>query len=154
MGDSSCVAGRRLIPCISTCWTRPPPRHAERAVEIAGQKLGDIRTARPAVSTDIIEVILRLDSQGETGCECGAWTLLTGSPSQAPTLLPRVSPENAETHSGAISAVINFTWLPHSPFWAMLLIAIDLLVIWALASARGQSNAIQTDSAASSSTVG
>ena len=54
----------------------------------------------------------------------------------------------------AISAVINFTWLPHSPFWAMLLIAIDLLVIWALASARGQANAIQTDPAASSSTVG
>jgi hypothetical protein len=39
----------------------------------------------------------------------------------------------------AISAVVNFTWLPHAPFWAILLIAIDLLIIWALASARIQS---------------
>jgi len=38
----------------------------------------------------------------------------------------------------ALSAVINFTWLPHSPFWAILLIAVDLLIIWALASARAQ----------------
>ena len=38
----------------------------------------------------------------------------------------------------AISAVINFTWLPYSPFWAILLIAVDLLIIWALASARAQ----------------
>jgi len=38
----------------------------------------------------------------------------------------------------ALSAVINFTWLPYSPFWAILLIAVDLLIIWALASARAQ----------------
>ena len=38
----------------------------------------------------------------------------------------------------AISALINFTWLPYSPFWAILLIAVDLLIIWALASARAQ----------------
>jgi len=38
----------------------------------------------------------------------------------------------------AISAVVNFTWLPYSPFWAILLIAVDLLIIWALASARSQ----------------
>ena len=37
-----------------------------------------------------------------------------------------------------ISAVVNFTWLPYSPFWAILLIAVDLLIIWALASARSQ----------------
>src|SRR3954453_20462373 len=41
----------------------------------------------------------------------------------------------------AISAVINFTWLPYSPFWAILLIAVDLLIIWALASARWQRKA-------------
>jgi hypothetical protein len=41
----------------------------------------------------------------------------------------------------AISAVINFTWLPYSPFWAILLIAVDLLIIWALASARAQTTA-------------
>jgi hypothetical protein len=38
----------------------------------------------------------------------------------------------------AISALVNFTWLPYSPFWAILLIAVDLLIIWALASARAQ----------------
>ena len=38
-----------------------------------------------------------------------------------------------------LSAVVNFTWLPYSPFWAILLIAVDLLIIWALASARAQS---------------
>ena len=38
----------------------------------------------------------------------------------------------------AISALINFTWLPYSPFWAILLIAVDILIIWALASARAQ----------------
>ena len=37
-----------------------------------------------------------------------------------------------------LSAVVNFTWLPYSPFWAILLIAVDLLIIWALASARSQ----------------
>jgi hypothetical protein len=43
----------------------------------------------------------------------------------------------------AISALINFTWLPYSPFWAILLIAVDLLIIWALASARAQARAVQ-----------
>lgn len=28
-----------------------------------------------------------------------------------------------------ISALINFTWLPYSPFWAILVIAVDLLII-------------------------
>ena len=41
----------------------------------------------------------------------------------------------------AISALVNFTWLPYSPFWAILLIAVDLLIIWALASARAQARA-------------
>lgn len=41
----------------------------------------------------------------------------------------------------AISAAINFTWLPYSPFWAIVLIAVDLLIIWALASARGRAAA-------------
>lgn len=41
----------------------------------------------------------------------------------------------------AISAVVNFTWLPHAPIWAIVLIAIDVLVIWALISARQQAKA-------------
>jgi hypothetical protein len=35
-----------------------------------------------------------------------------------------------------ISALLNFFWLPQAPLWALLLIAIDILVIWALASWR------------------
>src|SRR6476660_7727049 len=33
-----------------------------------------------------------------------------------------------------ISALINFSWLPYSPWWAILSIAVDIVVIWALAS--------------------
>ncbi|HEY5787765.1 MAG TPA: hypothetical protein VIT65_23630 [Microlunatus sp.] len=38
----------------------------------------------------------------------------------------------------ALAAVINFTWLPYSPVWAIVVIAIDVLVIWALVSTRQQ----------------
>ena len=33
----------------------------------------------------------------------------------------------------AISAVLNFMWLPYYPFWSMVIIALDVFVIWALA---------------------
>ena len=33
----------------------------------------------------------------------------------------------------AISAVLNFMWLPYYPVWAILIIALDVFVIWALA---------------------
>ena len=33
-----------------------------------------------------------------------------------------------------ISALLNFVWLPHSPWWSLLVIGIDILVIWALAN--------------------
>lgn len=32
----------------------------------------------------------------------------------------------------ALSAFANFAFLPYSPFWAMLIIAVDIFVIWAL----------------------
>jgi len=35
--------------------------------------------------------------------------------------------------AAAISAILNFVWLPYSPWWALMVIAIDILVIWALA---------------------
>jgi hypothetical protein len=35
-----------------------------------------------------------------------------------------------------ISALLNFLFLPQAPWWALLLIAVDILVIWALASWR------------------
>ncbi len=31
-----------------------------------------------------------------------------------------------------ISAVINFMWLPYYPVWAVIVIAIDIAVVWAL----------------------
>jgi hypothetical protein len=34
----------------------------------------------------------------------------------------------------AIAALINFSWLPYSTWWALLAIGVDILVIWALAS--------------------
>jgi hypothetical protein len=33
-----------------------------------------------------------------------------------------------------VSAIMNFVWLPYSPWWALMVIAIDLLIIWALAA--------------------
>ncbi|WP_406059638.1 hypothetical protein OG462_20830 [Streptomyces sp. NBC_01077] len=35
----------------------------------------------------------------------------------------------------ALGMIANFMWLPYYPFWAMLLIAIDVIVIWALCAA-------------------
>jgi uncharacterized membrane protein (DUF106 family) len=32
----------------------------------------------------------------------------------------------------AISAILNFMWLPYYPVWAVTVIAIDVAVIWAL----------------------
>ena len=31
-----------------------------------------------------------------------------------------------------VSAIANFMWLPHYPIWAILIIALDVFVIWAL----------------------
>ena len=47
-----------------------------------------------------------------------------------------------------ISALINFSWLPYAPLWAILLIAIDVLVIWALATARHSAAAAGPQTAA------
>jgi hypothetical protein len=35
-----------------------------------------------------------------------------------------------------IQAIVNFTWLPYYPIWSILIIALDVLVIWALATTR------------------
>lgn len=34
-----------------------------------------------------------------------------------------------------LGMVANFMWLPYYPFWALLLIAVDIVVIWALCAA-------------------
>ncbi|MEV0374533.1 hypothetical protein AB0I10_32910 [Streptomyces sp. NPDC050636] len=31
-----------------------------------------------------------------------------------------------------LGAVANFLWIPHYPFWAITLLAIDIFIIWAL----------------------
>jgi hypothetical protein len=36
--------------------------------------------------------------------------------------------------AAVISAILNFVWLPFSPWWALMVIAVDILIIWALAS--------------------
>jgi hypothetical protein len=33
----------------------------------------------------------------------------------------------------AVSAILNFMWLPYYPIWSLLIIALDIVVIWALA---------------------
>lgn len=34
----------------------------------------------------------------------------------------------------ALSAILNFMWLPYYPAWSLLIIALDFVVIWALAA--------------------
>ncbi|MGV9454571.1 DUF7144 family membrane protein [Streptomyces sp. NPDC003635] len=36
-----------------------------------------------------------------------------------------------------LSMIANFLWLPHQPWWALVFIALDALVIWALCVAPG-----------------
>jgi hypothetical protein len=42
-----------------------------------------------------------------------------------------------------VNGVLNFMWLPSQSFWGIVLIAIDVLVIWALAS-TGQAAAARS----------
>jgi len=37
-----------------------------------------------------------------------------------------------------LSAIANFAFIPHYPIWSMLIIALDVLVIWALLTYRAQ----------------
>ncbi|MBB5912013.1 general stress protein CsbA [Nocardia transvalensis] len=37
-----------------------------------------------------------------------------------------------------LSIVANFLWLPHNPWWAVLIIALDIFLIWAVATWRPQ----------------
>ncbi|KJY23115.1 membrane protein [Streptomyces sp. NRRL S-104] len=36
-----------------------------------------------------------------------------------------------------LSMVASFMWLPYTPFWALVLLAIDGLIVWALCTAPG-----------------
>ncbi len=36
-----------------------------------------------------------------------------------------------------LSALMNFVWMPYYPFWAILIIAFDIAVIWALSTMVG-----------------
>ena len=35
-----------------------------------------------------------------------------------------------------VAALINFTWLPYAPLWSIIVIGVDVIVIWALVTAR------------------
>jgi hypothetical protein len=37
-----------------------------------------------------------------------------------------------------LSAIANFLFIPYYPFWAILVITLDIFVIWALAAHGGQ----------------
>ena len=37
-----------------------------------------------------------------------------------------------------LSAIANFTFIPHYPFWALLVIVLDVFVIWALVAHGGE----------------
>ena len=47
----------------------------------------------------------------------------------------------------AVSALINLTVLSYALFWAIIVIAIDVLVIWALVSARRQAKSAWSSTA-------
>ena len=34
----------------------------------------------------------------------------------------------------AVAAILNFVWLPYAPLWAIIIIVVDILIIWALVS--------------------
>ena len=36
------------------------------------------------------------------------------------------------TWAAAVSAVVNFAWLPYQPWWSILMIILSVAVIWAL----------------------
>jgi hypothetical protein len=40
-----------------------------------------------------------------------------------------------------LSALLNFVWMPYYPFWAILIIAFDIAVIWALSNLLGSRRA-------------
>lgn len=35
-----------------------------------------------------------------------------------------------------VQAIVNFMWLPNYPLWSMVIIAIDVFIIWSLATTR------------------
>ncbi|UPW07278.1 hypothetical protein M1C59_14410 [Gordonia terrae] len=38
----------------------------------------------------------------------------------------------------AVSIVVNFLWLPYYPWWSILVIALDIVVIWAVTTWRSE----------------
>ena len=40
-----------------------------------------------------------------------------------------------------LSSLLNFVWMPYYPFWAVLIIAFDIAVIWALSTLLGSRRA-------------
>ena len=42
-----------------------------------------------------------------------------------------------------LSAIANFLWLPYHPFWALLIIAVDVFVIWPISPAMRSRSSIR-----------
>ncbi len=40
-----------------------------------------------------------------------------------------------------LSAIANFLWLPYYPIWSIIIIAVDVFIIWGLATYRGADEA-------------
>jgi hypothetical protein len=51
--------------------------------------------------------------------------------------------------AAVISAIMNFVWIPIAPWWALMVIAVDVLIIWALASYLRQPDPQKTPAATS-----
>ena len=51
--------------------------------------------------------------------------------------------------AAVISAILNFVWLPSAPWWALTVIVVDMLIIWALASYLRQPDPQNTPAATS-----
>ncbi|MFI0906381.1 hypothetical protein ACH4TE_23040 [Streptomyces sioyaensis] len=41
-----------------------------------------------------------------------------------------------------LSALANFLWIPHYPFWAIVVLAIDIFIIWALCAGDHRHHAV------------
>jgi hypothetical protein len=38
-----------------------------------------------------------------------------------------------------LSIVVNFMWLPHYPWWSIIVIALDVFIIWSVSTWRQSS---------------
>jgi len=86
------------------------------------------------VTTNNYAFSFNLTSWGWIHVVLGALVVLAGIALLRDALWARV----VGVFLAGLSMVANFMWLPHYPFWAVVLIAIDVFVIWALCTEAGR----------------